>query len=90
MNTWYKRVTTFLMLGLCYTVTGENSKRHYILYIISQIDFNFRENIYLWLKLYFRLSEKHFMNKNIFSVFQASSLKGERSLTNSMAFSFPT
>lgn len=36
----------------------KNSNRHYILYIISQIDFNLRENMSLWLKVYFRLSVK--------------------------------
>lgn len=36
----------------------KNSNRHYILYIISQIDFNLTENMSLWLKVYFRLSVK--------------------------------
>lgn len=51
--------------------------------------FSFRENIYLCLKLYFRLSEKHLMNKNIFSVFQASSLKRESSIAIQGRFHFP-
>lgn len=45
------------MLSLCCIVTGKNSNRYYFLYIISQIDFNLRENMSLWLKLYFRLRE---------------------------------
>ena len=47
----------------------KNSNRHYNLYIISQIDFNFRENT-LWPKLYFRLSEK----RQIRTSFQRSKL----------------
>lgn len=50
--------------------------------------FDFRENIYLWLKLDFKLSEKHSVNKNIFSVFQASSLKGESSIAIQVHFHF--
>lgn len=86
VSTWSNKAATFLMLGLCCIVTRKNSIifSHYFIKLISILE----KNIYLLVKLYFKLCEKQWIRTS----FSAPSKLFERRKqpSHSRAFHFPS